>query len=120
MTRFFVGITGASGHAYAEALLRALLGAGHEVDLAATPAGCLVLRHELGVEAGVQGELLAESLPGWLGPEAAARVHDAYAERLEQPLNFETMVQITDLKQGFYLLKIYSKNGTKTFRFFKS
>ena len=74
MTRFFVGITGASGHAYAEALLRALLAAGHEVDLAATPAGCLVLRHELGVEAGVQGELLAESLPGWLGPEAAARV----------------------------------------------
>ena len=28
MTRFFVGITGASGHAYADALLRALLAAG--------------------------------------------------------------------------------------------
>jgi 3-polyprenyl-4-hydroxybenzoate decarboxylase len=32
-TRFFVGLTGASGHAYAEALLKALVAAGHDVDV---------------------------------------------------------------------------------------
>ncbi len=85
MTRFFVGITGASGHAYADALLRALLAAGHEVDLAATPAGCLVLRHELGVEAGVQGEELANSLPGWLGEEAAQRVRVFRSDEVGAP-----------------------------------
>lgn len=74
MTRFFVGITGASGHAYAEALIRSLLRAGHELDLAPTRAGCLVLRHELGVEAGEEGERLQEALPKWLGEEASARV----------------------------------------------
>ena len=55
MSRFFVGLTGASGHVYAEALVRALVGAGHEVDLAITEAGCKVLRHEracVGVPAG--------------------------------------------------------------------
>ena len=74
MSRFFVGITGASGHIYAEALLRGLTAQGHQVDLAATPAGCLVLRHELGVEAGQAGELLAEALPGWLGEECASQI----------------------------------------------
>ncbi len=49
MARYFVGITGASGHAYARALIRALLEAGHEVDLAVTGAGEKVLRHELGL-----------------------------------------------------------------------
>ncbi|MCZ6597344.1 MAG: UbiX family flavin prenyltransferase [Planctomycetota bacterium] len=50
MARYFVGLTGASGHAYARALVRALVACGHEVDLALTGAGAKVLRHELGVE----------------------------------------------------------------------
>lgn len=72
--RYFLGLTGASGHAYARALLRALVLAGHEVDLAATPAGLLVLRHEQGVDGGANGELLGERLEGWLGAEVARGV----------------------------------------------
>lgn len=74
MSRFFVGITGASGHAYAEALVRALVQAGHGVDLAITEAGCQVLEHELGVDAGARGEKLASALPGWLGDDVASSV----------------------------------------------
>lgn len=76
--RFFVGITGGSGHLYAERLIVELLAAGCHVDLSATDAGCKVLRHELGVEAGVRGELLADALAGWLGPKGVT------AEQLER------------------------------------
>lgn len=72
--RTFVGLTGASGHPYAEALVRALVRAGHDVDLAATSAGLMVLRHELGVDGGERGERLPDALAGWLGPEVAASV----------------------------------------------
>ncbi len=67
--RFFVGLTGGSGHAYAERMIVELLKAGCLVDLSITDAGAKVLRHELGIEAGGRGELLRESLPGWLGPK---------------------------------------------------
>ncbi|MEM9800858.1 MAG: UbiX family flavin prenyltransferase [Planctomycetota bacterium] len=69
--RFFVGITGGSGHAYAERLVLELLAAGVHVDLSITEAGCKVLRHERGVEAGVRGELLADALADWLVPKGA-------------------------------------------------
>lgn len=85
MTRFFLGITGASGQAYAQALLRALAGAGHDVDVSVTEAGAKVLRHELGVEAGERGELLAESLPQWIGVEAARRVRAFPSNAIEAP-----------------------------------
>lgn len=65
--RFFVGLTGGSGHVYAERLIVELLRAGCEVDLSITEAGCKVLRHERGVEPGRRGELLGEALEGWLG-----------------------------------------------------
>jgi len=74
MSRFFVGITGASGHCYAERLVRELVSSGHEVDLAITTAGCQVLAHELGVVAGERGEKLTAVLADWLGPDIAARV----------------------------------------------
>ena len=74
MARYFVGITGASGHVYATELIRALVRNGQEVDLAATPAGLLVLRHELGVDGGPNGEQLGEVLDSWLGPEIARGV----------------------------------------------
>ncbi len=67
MTRFFLGITGASGHAYAQALLRALVESGHEVDVSITEAGAKVMRHELGIDPGERGELLADVLPHWIG-----------------------------------------------------
>lgn len=85
MSRFFVGLTGASGHAYAEALVRALVAAGQDVDLSITAAGCKVLRHELGIEAGAAGERLAEALPGWLGAEVAARVRCFQSSAVEAP-----------------------------------
>ena len=86
MGRFFVGITGASGHAYAEALLRGLVAGGHGVDLCITRAGALVLRHELGVDAGEGGERLGDALEGWLGAEVAGGIEVAAPPRLAQVL----------------------------------
>ena len=61
--RFFVGLTGGSGHIYAERLVVELLRAGCSVDLSITEAGCKVLRHERGVDAGTRGEGLADVAP---------------------------------------------------------
>ena len=72
MQRFFVGITGASGHPYAAALVRGLVGAGHGVDLCVSASGAKVLRHELGIDAGPRGEALGERLAGWLDLDARA------------------------------------------------
>lgn len=85
MKRYFVGITGASGHAYARALIRALVHTGAAVDVAVTDAGCKVMRHEQGVDVGAQGERLAEALPIWLGPEVAAHVRGFDARAIEAP-----------------------------------
>lgn len=74
--RVFVGITGASGHAYARGLLRGLLAAGLEVDLAVTTAGSLVLDHEEGVTTDPDGRVGQDELARWLDvtPAAAAAV----------------------------------------------
>jgi 4-hydroxy-3-polyprenylbenzoate decarboxylase len=85
VTRFFVGITGASGHAYTEALIRSLVVAGHDVDVSITGAGAKVLRHELGVEAGEHGELLSHNLGTWLGADVAARVRAFRSDAVEAP-----------------------------------
>lgn len=66
MTRFFLGITGASGHAYARGLLRAAVSAGCDVDVSITSAGCEVMRHELDLDPGANGERLDECLPALL------------------------------------------------------
>lgn len=66
--RFFVGLTGASGHAYAERLVAELLLAGCAIDLSITEAGAKVLRHERGVDAGFRGERLSAALSDWLEP----------------------------------------------------
>jgi 4-hydroxy-3-polyprenylbenzoate decarboxylase len=58
-SRYFVGVTGASGHLYAEHLIRALAAAGCGVDLCVTDSGAKVLRHELGVEAASLSDRLA-------------------------------------------------------------
>lgn len=85
MTRYFLGITGASGHAYAEALLRALVACGHDVDVSVTEAGAKVMRHELGIDPGDRGERLAERLAGWIGTEAARRVRAFRSDAVEAP-----------------------------------
>lgn len=85
MKRYFVGITGASGQIYAASLIRALVRAGACVDVSVTDAGAKVLRHELGVEAGIHGELLAENLAGWLGAEIAAAVRAFDSRAIEAP-----------------------------------
>jgi 4-hydroxy-3-polyprenylbenzoate decarboxylase len=81
--RYFVGLTGASGHAYAERLVQELVRAGADVDLCPTEAGCKVLRHERGVDAGVRGERLAEALPAWLGADVAAQVRVFRSDEIE-------------------------------------
>ena len=88
--RFFVGITGGSGHIYAERLIAELLHAGCHVDLSATEAGCKVLRHERGIDAGVRGELLEGALTGWLTPlgvtsDLLARVRVFASDAVEAP-----------------------------------
>ncbi len=85
MTRFFVGITGASGHRYAERLVVELVRAGHGVDLSITVAGAQVLRHELGVDAGVAGEGLAPNLEAWLGPDVAREVRVFASDEIGAP-----------------------------------
>jgi flavin prenyltransferase len=85
MARYFVGLTGASGHRYAQGLVRALAGAGHDVDLAVTDAGSKVLRHELGLDAGPAGERLAACLEGLAGRELAPRLRAFRADAIEAP-----------------------------------
>jgi 4-hydroxy-3-polyprenylbenzoate decarboxylase len=88
--RYFVGITGASGHAYAEALIRALSEAGCGVDLCVTPGGAKVLRHELGVDAGPPASVLADGLRAWLGEECAGRVRLFDPDAIEAPASSGT------------------------------
>jgi 4-hydroxy-3-polyprenylbenzoate decarboxylase len=83
--RFFVGITGASGHAYAESLIRALVAAGRGVDLCVTPAGALVLAHELGVESGAAGSAQGAALPGWLGADCARAIRFFASDQVGAP-----------------------------------
>jgi len=85
MARFFVGLTGASGHRYARGLVRALADGGHDVDLAVTPAGAKVLLHELGLDAGPAGERLTGCIEGLVGRELAARVRAFRADAVEAP-----------------------------------
>ena len=83
MQRIFLGLTGASGHAYAEALARALLAAGLGLDLCVTASGAKVLRHELGVD-------LARDAAAWLGPGAAAAVRVYPPDAVEAPASSGT------------------------------
>lgn len=85
MSRYFLGLSGGSGHAYAQTLIRALVEAGHDVDVSVTEAGAKVLRHELGVEAGAHGERLAGALETWLGQRIAARVRAFDSRAVEAP-----------------------------------
>lgn len=85
MARYFVGITGASGHLYAERLITALVECGHGVDVSITTAGCKVLRHERGVDAGLRGELLEAALPGWLGADVASEMRAFVEGAVEAP-----------------------------------
>lgn len=85
MSRYFVGLTGASGHAYARTLIRALVRADCDVDVSITGAGCKVLRHEQGFDAGVEGEKLASVLAPWLGDDIAPRVRAFTGSAVEAP-----------------------------------
>jgi len=80
--RFFLGLTGASGHPYALALARALLERGHALDVSATAAGLKVLRHECGLDIALDGSDLGARLASALGLEQGdprLRVFDASA-----------------------------------------
>jgi flavin prenyltransferase len=90
MSRYFVGMTGASGQLYGERLIRALVAAGHQVDLALSQAACKVLPHELGIQVGRDGSKLAECLDAWLGPEVAAEVRTFGTDAIEAPASSGT------------------------------
>jgi 4-hydroxy-3-polyprenylbenzoate decarboxylase len=74
MSRFFLGITGASGHVYARAVLRGLAAAGHRIDLSITKAGGLVLAHEFDIPVEDDGMLSRSNLERFVGARAAAAV----------------------------------------------
>ena len=82
MGRVFIGITGASGHAYTTRLVARLVRAGWDVDLSATESGRKVLAHEEGVAAGGP---LGDRLNGWLGEDVAARVRAFEPDAIEAP-----------------------------------
>jgi len=90
VSRYFVGMTGASGALYGERLLRALVATGHEVDLAFSPAAAKVLRYERGVDAGAGGARLGEVLPQWLGEETARSVRAFDADAVDAPASSGT------------------------------
>jgi flavin prenyltransferase len=83
--KVFVGITGASGHWYAERLIQELVRAGAQVSTALTPAAAKVLRHERGIDAGAAGELLPLVLERWLGAQTAAGVRAYRPDAVEAP-----------------------------------
>jgi 4-hydroxy-3-polyprenylbenzoate decarboxylase len=85
MSRYFLGLTGASGHVYGRALARALLAGGHELDLCATEAGCKVLRHELDVDVGAHGERWTQALPQYLERDPSGAVRTFLADQVEAP-----------------------------------
>jgi len=90
LSRYFVGMTGASGQLYGERLVRALVACGHEVDLALSPAATKVFPHELGYTVGKHGEKLAARLPEWLGEETAAHVRAFRCDAIEAPASSGT------------------------------
>lgn len=73
LSPFIVGITGASGAAYAVRLLDVLLRTGHDVHLTISPSGAAVIQQELGLTVdleqfdpaslGLDGKPLATKLP---------------------------------------------------------
>lgn len=83
--RTFVGITGASGHAYARRLVQALVDLGGDVDLALTGAGVKVLRQELGVDAGTDGGVSREVLSRWFGAERVPHLRAFRTDAVEAP-----------------------------------
>ncbi len=91
MERIFLGLTGASGHLYAERLVRALVAAGRGVELCATGAGRKVLRHELGVELPPPPfESRPRALRAWLGDEVAEAVRLYAEDAVEAPASSGT------------------------------
>lgn len=65
-----LGITGASGAAYAVRLLDVLLAAGHVVHLSISPAGRLLLDHELGLRVDLERFDPAALLPAYAAQDA--------------------------------------------------
>ena len=90
MSRYFVGMTGASGTLYGERLVRALIESGHEVDLALSPAAIKVLRYERGIEAGENAATLERALPDWLGADVASKLRAFRCDAVEAPASSGT------------------------------
>jgi len=85
VTRYFVGLTGGSGHPYALALIRALLEHGQDVDTSVTEAGVKVLRHEVGLDAGADGAQLGPALTAALGKDWGERLRAFPTKAIEAP-----------------------------------
>jgi len=81
--RVFVGMTGASGHAYARRLIEGVVASGVGVDLCVTSAGRKVLRHELGVAR-------PSELTSWLPEATAESVRWFEPDQVEAPASSGT------------------------------
>ena len=73
MSRFIVGVSGASGAPYARRVLQVLAGSDHEVDLVITRSGAEVLSVEEGLSltGEIEGDL--RELSRWLGQDMSNR-----------------------------------------------
>jgi len=87
-----VGVTGASGAAYAQRLLDVLVGAGYETHLCVSRSGQLVLKHELGLDLDLEafdaGQLwLASGAAAAMSPAAfAQKIHYHHYGNLMAPI----------------------------------
>ena len=86
--RVFLGVTGASGAAYAGGALRALTGAGCEVGLCVSDAGAHVISHEI-LEAGPRP------------PEDPGLVVASFVERFAADPGMVTVLGLNDLTAPF-------------------
>lgn len=72
---YVLGITGASGAAYAVRLLRVLCAAGCQIDLSISPSGQAVIKQELGIALDLERFDLGKLLPEGSAP-GTVRYHD--------------------------------------------
>ena len=73
MSRYIIGVTGASGAPYARKTLQALCASGHEIDLVVSDSGRKVLEVEENVRLTEDIERDLDALSSWLGVVLTAR-----------------------------------------------
>ncbi len=88
MKNIVLAITGASGSIYAVRLLEVLLHSGHNIHLTISPAGCQVLKHELGLKIDLNQFSASQILPS----DSEVSEDSVLARLRRQPVQSEHVV----------------------------